>query len=192
MPNLEFTPREVAELSGAPKSAVEKAIEERVISARKVRVGRRERRVLTLDAIVYAKFMRAMPMPMDLKNKRALARAMALVKEFRTWRYELSPAVELNVGRVVSDVVDLAKTYAALRDKLIVEDPEILGGAPVIRGTRVSVYSILGRLNGGDSVEDILEDHPNLSPEAVETAAIYARSHPLVGRPGGRPWSAAA
>jgi uncharacterized protein (DUF433 family) len=192
MPEPEFTPREVAELSGAPKSAVEKAIEERVISARKVRVGRRERRVLALDAIAYTTFMRSMPMPMDLKSKRALGRAIALVKEFRTWRYELSPAVELNVGRVVGDAIDFAKSYAALRDKLIVEDPEILGGTPVIRGTRVSVYSILGRLNGGDSVEEILEDHPNLSREAVETAAIYARSHPLVGRPGGRPWSAAA
>jgi uncharacterized protein (DUF433 family) len=192
MSDLEFTPREVAELAGAPKSAVEKAIEERVISARKVRVGRRERRVLALDAIVYTKFMRSMPIPMDLKSKRALAHAIASVKEFRTWRYELSPAVELNVGRVVGDAVDLAKTYAAARDKLIVEDPEILGGTPVIRGTRVSVYSILGRLTGGDGIEDILEDHPNLSREAVETAAIYARSHPLIGRPGGRPWSAAA
>ena len=192
MSNLEFTPREVAELAGAPKSAVEKAIEERVILARKVRVGRRERRVLALDAIVYAKFMRSMPIPMDLKSKRALARAITLVKEFKAWRYELSPAVELNVGRVVGEAVDLARSYAAARDKLIVEDPEILGGTPVIRGTRVSVYAILGRLTGGDTVEDVLEDHPDLSREAVEMAAIYARTHPLVGRPGGRPWSAAA
>lgn len=192
MPQLEFTPREVAELSGAPKSAVEKAIEERVLSPRKVRIGRRERRVLALDAIAYTKFMRSMPMPMDLKNKRALARAISRVKEFRSWRYELSPAVELNVGRVVGDAIDVAKTYAAMRDKLIVEDPDILGGTPVIRGTRISVYTLLGRLNGGESLDEILGDYPSLSREAVETAAIYARSHPLVGRPGGRPWSAAA
>lgn len=95
-------------------------------------------------------------------------------------------------GRVVGNAIDTAKTYAAMRDKLIIEDPDILGGTPVIRGTRISVYALLGRLNGGDSVEEILGDYPSLSREAVETAAIYARSHPLVGRPGGRPWSAAA
>jgi uncharacterized protein (DUF433 family) len=192
MPSPDFTPREVAELSGAPKSAVEKAIEERVIPTRSVRVGRRRRRVLAIDAIAYAKFMRAMPVRMDLKSKRAFARAMAAAKEFRTWRYELSPAVELNVGRVVGEAVEHARAYAAARDRLIVEDPEILGATPVIRGTRISVYSILGRLNGGESIEDVLEDHPNLTREAVETAAIYARSHPPVGRPGGRPWSKAA
>lgn len=82
--------------------------------------------------------------------------------------------------------------FTAPSDPMIAEDPEILGGTPVIRGTRVSVYAVLGRLNGGDAVDDILEDHPILSREAVETAAMYGRSHPFVGRPGGRPWSAAA
>jgi hypothetical protein len=32
----------------------------------------------------------------------------------------------------------------------------------------------------------------HLHRDALETAAIYARSHPLVGRPGGTPWSNAA
>jgi uncharacterized protein (DUF433 family) len=192
MRELQFTPREVAELSGAPKSAVEKAIEERVVPARKVRIGRRERRVLPIHAIAYAKFMRAMPVRMDLRSKRAFARAMARAPQFGSWRYELSPAVELNVGRVVGEAVEHARAYAAARDRLIVEDPDILGGTPVIRGTRLSVHSILGRLNGGERIEDLIEDYPDLTREAVETATIYARSHPLVGRPGGRPWSTAA
>ena len=85
-----------------------------------------------------------------------------------------------------------AAAYGAARDRLIVEDPDILGGAPVIRGTRIGVHSILGRLTHGDTVADILADYPELTAEAVEAAAIFARSHPLVGRPGGRPWSAAA
>ena len=67
-----------------------------------------------------------------------------------------------------------------------------MGGTPVIRGTRMTVYSVLGRLDHGDSVKDILDDNPHLSPEAVETAALYARTHPLRGRPGGRPWAKAA
>ncbi|WP_241869474.1 DUF433 domain-containing protein [Acidocella aminolytica] len=48
-----------------------------------------------------------------------------------------------------------------------------------------------GRLDGGDGVEDILADYPNLAREVVETVALYARTHPFVGRPGGRAWAKA-
>lgn len=190
----ELTPREVAELSGAPKSAVEKAIEEKIFTPWMRRVGPRRRRFLPAHAVGYAKIIDAMKYRMDAAMKRRLVAAMGRieVRDFETWRFELEPAVELNVGRLVGDSVERASAYAAARDRLIVSDEEILGGTPVIRGTRLSVYAILGRLKGDDSVEDIVADYPGLTREAVEVAAIYARSHPLVGRPGGRPWSAAA
>lgn len=38
----------------------------------------------------------------------------------------------------------------------------------------------------------ILDDNPDISRHAIEAATIYARSHPLIGRPGGRPWVDAA
>ena len=55
----------------------------------------------------------------------------------------------------------------------------------------MSVYSVLGRVENGDTVEDILAENPDLARDAIEAAVIYARSHPMVGRPGGRPWAAA-
>ena len=60
---------------------------------------------------------------------------------------------------------------------------EILGGTPIIRHTRMSVYSILGRVMNGDAVEDIHADNPDLERDAIEAAIIYARSHPLVWPP---------
>lgn len=190
---LEFTPREVAELAGAPKSAVEKAIEERVIRVRKVRRGRRMRRVLPAHAVAYAKILRTLKYRMDPGLKRRLASTLARI-DAGAWpgsRFELEPAVEVDVGRLVGETMARAEAYGAARDKAILEDPEILGGTPVIRGTRLSVYAIRGRLDGGDTIEAILEDYPHLTRDMVEAAAIYARSHPLVGRPGGRPWAAA-
>ena len=71
---------------------------------------------------------------------------------------------------------------------LIERTPEILGGTPVITGTRVSVYSILGRLQDGDTVDDILLDYPEIPREAIAAAELYARVHPLRGRPSDRPW----
>ncbi len=64
-------------------------------------------------------------------------------------------------------------------DSVIVRNPEILGGTPVIRGTRISARVILGRLNDGDTVDIILEDYPYLDRETIEAAASYARRNGL-------------
>lgn len=74
----------------------------------------------------------------------------------------------------------------------IEESPDILGGTPVIKGMRLSVYAMPGRLDGGDSIDAIMDDHPDLGREAVETALLDARTHPPVGRRGGRHWKKAA
>lgn len=190
---LEFTPREVAELAGASKGTVEKAIEERVIRVRKVKRGRRVRRVLPAHAVAYAKILGTLKYRMDPALKKRLAATLALVNDggWRNSRFELEPAVEIDVGRLVAETMERAAAYGSARDAIIVEDPEILGGTPVIKGTRLSVHAIRGRLDGGETTETILEDYPYLTREMVEAAAIYAKSHPLVGRPGGRPWAAA-
>lgn len=46
--------------------------------------------------------------------------------------------------------------------KLIIQDPDILGGKPIIKGTRMSVESILELLASGMEVEEILKDYPIL------------------------------
>ena len=78
---------------------------------------------------------------------------------------------------------------AVKENAFIVVDEEIKGGTPVIRGTRLTVYAVLGRIDHGETIDDVLADNPDLTREALEAAIIYARSHPLVGRPGGRPWA---
>ena len=45
----------------------------------------------------------------------------------------------------------------------VVIDPEICNGKPVIRGTRITVQTILEFLAAGDSVEEVLEEYPNLT-----------------------------
>lgn len=53
-------------------------------------------------------------------------------------------------------------------------DPKICHGKPVIRGTRVLVSTILGALSGGDSVETVLADYPNVTQQDVEAALEFA------------------
>ena len=64
----------------------------------------------------------------------------------------------------------------------IVKEPEVRGGLPVVRGTRISVYEIADALLS-DGLEIALEDFPVLSREDAEAAALYARAHPRTGRP---------
>ena len=54
-------------------------------------------------------------------------------------------------------------------------NPSICHGKPVIKGTRVLVANILGALAGGDSIEDVLEDYPNIGRRGFACRACIRR-----------------
>ena len=53
-------------------------------------------------------------------------------------------------------------------------DPLVCHGKPVIKGTRVMVSTLLGALSGGDTVDMILEDYPNVSYQDIMAALAFA------------------
>jgi uncharacterized protein (DUF433 family) len=57
---------------------------------------------------------------------------------------------------------------------VIITDPDILAGKPVIAGTRISVQLILEKLGDGWSIDNLLDDYPQLSREQVIAAIAYA------------------
>jgi len=54
---------------------------------------------------------------------------------------------------------------SSLPDPLITSSPDRLGGTPVFTGTRVPVQSLIDYLEGGDSIDDFLEQFPVVSRE---------------------------
>jgi uncharacterized protein (DUF433 family) len=56
----------------------------------------------------------------------------------------------------------------------IVSDPVVLGGKPVVKGTRISVEFLLGLFASGAPRADVLKSYPNLTVEDVEEALRYA------------------
>jgi len=56
----------------------------------------------------------------------------------------------------------------------IVRDPQICGGEPVFRGTRVTLRTVLASLAAGDSAEAILADFPALKSEDIQAAIAFA------------------
>jgi len=56
----------------------------------------------------------------------------------------------------------------------IVRDPKICDGQPVIKGTRVTLRTVLASLAAGDSVDQVLKSFPSLNREAVTAVISYA------------------
>lgn len=59
-------------------------------------------------------------------------------------------------------------------DKLIVRDPAVLCGNPTVRGTRLSVEFLLGLFADGWTHEQVLDNYPALTPEALRAVFAYA------------------
>ncbi|HEX2663951.1 MAG TPA: DUF433 domain-containing protein [Candidatus Acidoferrum sp.] len=51
----------------------------------------------------------------------------------------------------------------ATSQSVIIRDPEILSGEPVFRGTRVPFQTLLDYLEGGDTLDEFLEQYPGVS-----------------------------
>lgn len=57
---------------------------------------------------------------------------------------------------------------------LIVSDPAIMMGKPVIAGTRITVEAILEKLSAGETIEQLLEAHPRLTRDGINAALAFA------------------
>jgi uncharacterized protein (DUF433 family) len=53
-------------------------------------------------------------------------------------------------------------------------NPDVCNGRPVIAGTRIAVQTVLEFLGAGDSIEEVLEEYPNLTRADVQACLDYA------------------
>jgi len=58
--------------------------------------------------------------------------------------------------------------------KYVTVDPEVCHGKPVFKGTRVLVADVLEMLAAGMSIEDVLNEYPQLNKEMVREALLLA------------------
>ena len=66
---------------------------------------------------------------------------------------------------------------------ILVIDPEILGGTPVFRNTRVPFQALLDYLEGGQTLDEFLDDFPTVTRDAAVSALELAKEA-LVGQLG--------
>ena len=64
---------------------------------------------------------------------------------------------------------------------LIVSNPNVMMGKPVIRGTRITVELLLEKFAAGQSEEQILLAHPHISREGIRAALAFAALYGVLG-----------
>ena len=98
------------------------------------------------------------------------------------WNVNLAAEVHVEFAPFVNE----AKERGLLVERAeasIIEDPDILGGVPVFKGTRVPASTVVASKRAGFEMDQLRAAYPFLTPTLVEDAEIYLRIHPPVGRP---------
>jgi len=62
-----------------------------------------------------------------------------------------------------------------MAEQIIVSNPKVMMGQPVVSGTRITVDLILEKLSAGETVEQLLQAHPRLTREGIRAALKFAR-----------------
>ena len=60
-----------------------------------------------------------------------------------------------------------------MSENMIQSDPDVMMGKPVIAGTRITVELVLEKLGSGETVDQILQEHPKLTREGVLAAVRF-------------------
>jgi len=61
-----------------------------------------------------------------------------------------------------------------MSESIVIKDPDILGGIPVFRGTRVPVQNLIDYLASGETVDSFLDDFPTVTREQIIQFLEYA------------------
>jgi uncharacterized protein (DUF433 family) len=181
-----LTRREAAELVDVPLGALDKAIEQKVVTAYR----RRDRTWLRSEDIGVIVLLQKTALPLPVALKRKIKRWIRETEPYRPGHaseFAIGDALIIRWTPEMTKTVEAAENYATLRDRWIETNPDIKGGDPVIRGTRIGVRAIAQRLDHGDTIEILAEDYPAIPAEAFLTAYTYVRAHPRRGRPA-KPW----
>lgn len=176
MPSTSITRQEAAELSELPLAAVKNAIDKQIVPDQAIES---QSFIETGDVVTLVMLAFLGELPVDQKRR---------VRDWlwtapRSRRLQLSPALVVQRIDVAEQAGRDAARYARLHDKWITTDPDIRGGEPILKGSRVEVYMLAERVAHGESDKVLDENFPHISTEALAVAVKYARTHPRRGRP---------
>lgn len=172
-----ITRKEAALLSGASESAINKAIEQRVVDTTAV----------SRQALLDARDVAAFALFADLK----ITVSVTQKRRIRRWLRGADVGAETSLGPhvVVRMSEDLGRTasaalrYAQLKERYLEINPDRQGGEPVIRGTRIPIRGLAKQIEAGETTDELRRQYDYIDDDAFEFAVQWARSNPRRGRP---------
>ena len=183
-----LTPTEAALVSSVEVRDVNRVIDESILPKDFYRVNPDRTRRLFADACTFISFYFHTAKSLTAEERlRAIAAASPKLREEPVSKLEKKWTI-----RQEFLTIDLAPFLKSVHQKLaelgearalVVEDPEILGGTPIIRNTRVPVYDVAASVAAGLPMTRILAAYPALTTKMVNRAAFYAAANPPRGRP---------
>jgi uncharacterized protein (DUF433 family) len=180
-----FTPTEAAVLTRLSVKAVNNAIDKKTVPAITGKRAGLATRLLDVKALMSLSLERRLADRFLPELRREVFNALAAAPR---------NMVSLEGGFLKIDLREprreLATSLRELRRarQLVASDPEIMGGDPVFRGTRVPVHLIATLAGQGETDADLLKAYPRLTAEMIHFASLYAAAYPLRGRPRNQPW----
>ena len=186
---------EAARLAGVSVRKIEKACEEGIVKKRKFKGTLLKRQVYHVPAETVAYTAALKNCPNIYPNKSVKKQLWVFLRTFASpvesfGVANLGDGLLLDLDEMAGREWAEARYYMNARNRYLASSPRILGGEPVIKGTRITCRSVKGRVDGGDTLDELVEDYGGEVPrEAFEVALAYANNHPPRGRPSaGKPW----
>ena len=179
-----LSPTEAAFVAELPRKTVEQAIDRGEVKPVRAERDQRER-ALDEAAVVYLRIRGEVGDLLTAKARKEVYRALRTGEPVRS-RLELGP-IEVSTKKAVRAVRERMERLRRARAAVEV-DPEIRGGEPVVRRTRIPVHMLADLEKAGENRDRILEDYPALDAELLEDALLYASLNPRRGRPRAAPW----
>lgn len=181
-----LTRREAAEIGRVPLNAIDKAIEQGIVKPKR-RAGKP---LLPAHEVALLVLLRQIDVTLPSKAKGRLRSWLAHLQPLAVGsELELSEALRVAMTEDAAQTIERAESYARLRDLYIENNPAVMGGEPVITGTRVPVRTIASLIEMGEKPEVLREDYPHIPEEAYSVAVLWTHANPRRGRPTA-PWDA--
>ena len=191
MPEL-FTVSEAAAIAEVPPGTIRTALEKKSVTpTRRQRTGKAVRHQFSAGDVLFVKVLVEFPFHLSKQDKRSLAQILARGSR-KAARWSRAGADLVYRSGEMQVLVGckpfrktVARNLAAFRwgKRRIISSPEILGGEPVFRGTRISLQHVASLFGKGVSGKEITEDFPTLSARDLEYARLFSRFGARPGRP---------
>ena len=192
-----FSVSEAAAIAEVSPETIRTALEKKSVKpSRMSRAGKAVRLQFSAGDVLLLKLLAEFPFPLSKQDKQSLAQILAHGN--LTHGNQRAPHWSLKGADIVYRSGEMqvlvgckpirktvSKNLAALRwgKRRVVSSPEVLGGEPVFRGTRIPLQHVASLIRKGVPEQELAEDFPDLSERDLAYARLFSRFGAKPGRP---------